>query len=717
MTVANWHRLGRLAKAAALASAAAVCVGGGLAVQAWVLHWGLKLPISLPRDLLLWPEAALAGYSDPLTVKWIRLAGMAGLLPTAALVAAILKARPKVDLHGTAAFAREREIAAAGMRARAGLIAGFTGPLPSPHYGKPVSRFGQIDEEHGRVKVEKKGHLNARNLLTYGGPEHMLLYAPTRSGKGVGVVVPNLLNWPDSAVVLDIKKENWQLTAGFRKAGGQEVFLFDPLDPEGRTHRWNPLGHVRRGTAFQVEDLQRLADLFIPVASKDPFFDRAAQTAFVGVGGYLAETPELPFTLGELYRQLTLTPSFAATFRARIEERKDSARPLTLQTVATLNDFLSKSENTFESVKSTITANLGLFANPILDRATAASDFDFADLRRKRMTIHVGITPNNLGRLGPLLNLFFQSCVDANMQDLPEHNPALKHRVLLCMDEFAAVGELPAFKRGIGYFAGYGLKVLTIVQTPAQLADIYGSDGAEAYMDNAGITVVFTPKGLKEARNLSERLGTHGAEAVSASRSKLLTSRNPPTISTSEQKRSLMMPQELLQLDQSEAIILAAGHPPIRAKKIRFYAEEALLERSRIPPPEIPPLRADASADDVRSLRDENRRMREDLSSLEAEVRRIAALKLAQAANVATGQPAEVPMTDEEIANPSTISFDRLALAGDNVRAKIKSLAAAGTIGTKEGVAAILGEMGVAVPEEKPAKPARAPKKEKARHG
>ena len=118
-----------------------------------------------------------------------------------------------------------------------------------------------------------------------GGPEHMLLYAPTRSGKGVGIVVPNLLNWPDSAVVLDIKKENWQLTAGFRKSAGQEVFLFDPLDPEGRTHRWNPLSTVRRGTEFQIEDLQRLADLFIPVASKDPFFDRAAQTALVGVGG------------------------------------------------------------------------------------------------------------------------------------------------------------------------------------------------------------------------------------------------------------------------------------------------------------------------------------------------------------------------------------------------------------------------------------------------
>ncbi|MGY9048366.1 conjugal transfer protein [Puniceibacterium antarcticum] len=694
MIVQNWHRLDIAARAAAIIAAVLFAVIGGGVTAAYALHWGLNIPVALPRALLLWPRVALAGYTDPETVKWIKLSGYAGLVPGIVLGAAILKARPKPDVHGRAEFARESRIRQAGMRSKTGIIAGFTGSLPARNYGKPVDRWGRAVEDGGSVKIQKSGHLSDRNLLIYGHDEHILLYAPTRSGKGVGVVVPNLLNWPDSAVILDIKKENWTLTAGFRKAGGQEVYLFDPLDPTGKTHRWNPLSTVRRGTDYQIEDLQRLADLFIPVASKDPFFDRAAQTAFVGVGGYLAETPELPFTLGEIYRQLTLTPAFVKTFRARLEAREEAERPLSLQTVSTLNDFLSKSENTFESVKSTITANLGLFANPMLDRATAASDFDFADLRKKRMSIYVGITPNNLGRLSPLMNLFFQSCVDANMQELPEQNPALKHKVLLCMDEFASVGEMPSFKRGIGYFAGYGMKVLTIVQTPAQLADIYGQDGADAYMDNSGVSIVFTPKGTKEARNLSERIGTLGIETRSESRPKHLANGKGTTVNHSEQKRALMLPQELLQMDQSEALVFVAGHPPIKAKKIRFYAEAALVERSKIPPPQIDPIGRDDMLREVAALRDENRQLRRQHAELHKRLDKMESPKASQAQNVANGEPAEVPMTDEEITNPAGISFERLKLSAPEAQAKIAELNTAGKVATPKGAAEILAALG-----------------------
>lgn len=694
MIVQNWHRLGTPARAAAITAAAGIGVVGGLMTSAYALQWGLNVPVHLPRDLLLWPRAALAGYTDPETLKWVKLAGYAGLLPAAVLGAAILKAKPKPNVHGRAEFAREREIRGAGMRSSAGLIAGFTSARPHKTYGKPVDRWGRTVEHGGKLKIHKAGHLNAQNLLLYGGDEHVLLYAPTRSGKGVGVVIPNLLNWPGSAVILDIKKENWALTAGFRKSGGQDVFLFDPLEPSGKTHRWNPLATVRRGTEFQIEDLQRLADLFIPVASKDPFFDRAAQTAFVGVGGYLAETPELPFTLGEIYRQLTLTPSFAKTFRKRIEDRAKSERPLSVQTVSTLNDFLSKSENTFESVKSTITANLGLFANPMLDRATSASDFNFADLRRKPMSIYVGISPNNLGRLAPLMNLFFQSCVDANMQELPEQNPALRHKVLLCMDEFASVGELPAFKRGIGYFAGYGLKVLTIVQTPAQLADIYGRDGADAYMDNSGVSIVFTPKGLTEAKNLSERLGTLGVEVESESKSKYLANRQGTTVSQSEQRRSLMLPQELLQMDQSEALVLVGGHPPIKAKKIRYYAESALLKRTKIPAPHVPSIAGSTLERELALVKAQNAMLIARQTEMQEKVDHILSLQAAHAENIAKGEPAEVPMSDEEIADPSTISYERLSLTGHQQQAKIAELNTAGTIGTKEGAIDLLEAFG-----------------------
>ena len=702
MILEKWPDLSPAAKASLLGFCGLLSVGGGLTLSGFVAARGLNISFDPLSDLLLWPRLALTDYTGVETAKWIKLGGYAGLTPALLITLAFLTNKPKRDLHGKARFAAERDIRTAGLRSGNGLIAGFTGPLPSRNYGKPVDRMGRCVEDDQVVKIASTGHLTTRNLLTYGGPEHMFLYAPTRSGKGVGVVVPNLLNWSGSAVILDIKKENWTLTAGFRKSGGQDVYLFDPLEPNGKTHRWNPLSTVRRGGDFQIEDLQRLADLFIPVHSKDPFFDRAAQTAFVGVGGYLAETPDLPFTLGEIFRQLTLTGNVVKTFRDRIKKRKDEGRPLSWQTEAALTDFISKSENTFESVKSTITANLGLFANPMLDRATSASDFDFADLRRRRMSIYVGITPNNLGRLGPLLNLFFQSCIDANMQELPETNLALKHTVLLCMDEFAAVGELPAFKRGIGYFAGYGLKVLTIIQTPAQLADIYGVDGAAAYMDNAGVEIVFTPKSLKEARNLSERFGTLAMESQSTSKSKHLADRKGTTISTSEQKRALMMPQELLAMDQSQALVIIAGHPPVKANKLRYYAEEVFLERSKIPPPDISSIVKGAMQDELAELKADSKRQREDLAALREELARISVLAGYRAENVANGQPPSVEMSDAEITNPETIMPERLKLDHTGARAKLDALRKSGKLTTRNGARDLLSALGVelAAPEK-----------------
>lgn len=702
MILEKWPDLSPVSKSAFLGFCGLMSVGGGLALSGFVVGRGLNIAFDPASDLLLWPKLALSDFSGHETEKWIKLGGYAGLTPALLIALAFLMNKPKGNLHGKARFALARDIKTAGLRSSKGLIAGFTGPLPSRNYGKPVDRMGSSVEDGATVKIAPTGHLTGKNLLTYGGPEHMFLYAPTRSGKGVGVVVPNLLNWPGSAVILDIKKENWTLTAGFRKSGGQDVYLFDPLEPNGKTHRWNPLSTVRRGGDFQIEDLQRLADLFIPVHAKDPFFDRAAQTAFVGVGGYLAETPDLPFTLGEIFRQLTLTGNVVKTFTDRIKQRKEEGRALSWQTEAALTDFISKSENTFESVKSTITANLGLFANPMLDRATSASDFDFADLRRRRMSIYVGITPNNLGRLGPLLNLFFQSCVDANMQELPETNPTLKHKVLLCMDEFAAVGELPSFKRGIGYFAGYGLKVLTIIQTPAQLADIYGGDGAAAYMDNAGVEIVFTPKSLKEARNLSERFGTLAMESQSTSKSKHLADRKGTTVSTSEQKRALMMPQELLAMDQSQALVIIAGHPPVKANKLRYYAEEVFLERSKIPPPDIPSIVKGATQDELAELKADNKRQREDLAALREELARISVLAGYRAENVANGQPASVEMSDAEITNPETIMPERLKLDLTGARSKLDALRKSGTLTTRDGTRDLLSALGVelATPEK-----------------
>ena len=134
-----------------------------------------------------------------------------------------------------------------------------------------------------------------------------MLSAPTRSGKGVGVVIPNLLNWPDSAVVLDIKGENYAITAGYRARHGQAVYAFSPFDESARSHRWNPLTAVRTSPLHRVGDLLTIAQVFFPNdgsgTSSEAFFNDQARNLFLGLGLVLLETPELPRTLGELLRQ------------------------------------------------------------------------------------------------------------------------------------------------------------------------------------------------------------------------------------------------------------------------------------------------------------------------------------------------------------------------------------------------------------------------------
>ncbi|MBX9708905.1 MAG: type IV secretory system conjugative DNA transfer family protein, partial [Caulobacteraceae bacterium] len=188
---------------------------------------------------------------DPEVRRWLTVGlSCAGLVGGILIVAVLLRQRR--PLHGAARWASAAEQSRAGLRSRCGVV-----------LGRADGRF-----------------------LIADGPEHVMLYAPTRTGKGVGVVIPNLLAWPDSIVVLDIKRENYLATAGYRAEAGQTVHLFDPLAPDGRTARFNPLDHIDRSDPIQVlDELQRMAAMLFPAHDRaDPFWAEASRTGFIGVG-------------------------------------------------------------------------------------------------------------------------------------------------------------------------------------------------------------------------------------------------------------------------------------------------------------------------------------------------------------------------------------------------------------------------------------------------
>jgi len=509
-------------------------------------------------------------YADdpPLRKKLIASMVVSGFGLLIVLPAALVAAgRPRRPLHGDARFANAGEVA------RAGLIGHSKTPSPSILVGRYRGCF-----------------------LALPGQLSVMLSAPTRSGKGVGVVIPNLLTWPDSVVVLDIKGENYDITAGYRAALSgafeQAVFAFSPFDEEARSHRWNPLTAVRTSAMHRVGDLLVIGQVFFPNdgsgTSSEAFFNDQARNLFLGLGLLLLESPELPRTVGELLRQSSgRGQSLTAHLKGVIEQRKMTGRPLSDECVDALQRLLSNSDNTLTSIVATMNAPLTIFADAVVDAATSGDDFSLADVRRRRMSIYVRIPPNRLANARPLLNLFFSQLVSLNTQQLPERDPALKFQCLLVNDEFAAMGRVGIISTAAAFLAGYNLRLLTVVQAMSQLDAVYGDKDARTFATNHGLQILFAPREQRDADEYSAMLGQFTERATSRGRSRSFSQHSSSGTSTneSEQRRALLVPQEFKELGSERLVVIAENCKPILAEKIRYHREKVFTARLRPAPP------------------------------------------------------------------------------------------------------------------------------------
>lgn len=464
----------------------------------------------------------------------------------------------KRSLHGEARFARIGEVR------RAGLLANEAGD------GIIIGRIGR--------------RFLTASLADY---PHVMLAAPTASGKGVGVVIPNLLHWNHSVIVLDIKRENWQLTAGFRARHGHKVFLFDPGSPDRRTHRWNPLAYVRKDHALRVDDIQKIGHMLFPdIPNVDPMWSASCRSLFLGIVLYLLETPGVTVSLGQVAREM-YAPN-EKRFEAAFKQAQAAGKPYSTACVHAISDYLNTSDNTRTSIRKTFTSRFELFLNPILDAATADNDFDLEQLRRTRMSLYIGISPDNLGRLAPLLNLFFQQVVDLNTRVLPEHDKSLQYQVLLLLDEFKSLGKMPLLVDGVAFLRGYGVRLLPIFQSPSQVREIYGDEAARTFFENHHVRLTYTPATVDAATDIARELGYYTYKARSISRPQSFSGgKGGGSSSTSDQQRALMLPQELRELGTEEAIIFAKGVKPIHADKIRWYRDPEFKGRP-LGAPEVP---------------------------------------------------------------------------------------------------------------------------------
>jgi type IV secretion system protein VirD4 len=267
--------------------------------------------------------------------------------------------------------------------------------------------------------------------------------------------------------------------------------------------------------------------------------------------------------------------------------------PLPDTCVRALSDVIDLAPQTASSIRKTFTSRLELWANPVLDAATASSDFDLRALRKQPISIYLGVAPKDLDRLAPLISIFFQQAIALQTDELPEHNSALQHQVMMVLDEFPALGRIPIMTKASGFLPGYNVRILLIMQALSQLRDVYGENGARTLLKTLAARIFFSPKDMEDAEEISRELGTTTVKVSTVSKPSFAffdsKARRQRSVSVSEQKRALMLPQEVKGIGTRGELIFCENLRPILARKLRYY-ENRRFRRCLLPAPCVAPI-------------------------------------------------------------------------------------------------------------------------------
>ncbi|WP_374525532.1 conjugal transfer protein TraG [Sphingopyxis sp.] len=510
-------------------------------------------PFYLPPAFFWW-WYGFDAYAPSIFIEGAWIAASGGFISVAVAIGmSVWRAREakKVETYGSARWAEAEEVKAAGLLGPDGVV------------------LGRYD----------------RHYLRHDGPEHVLCFAPTRSGKGVGLVVPSLLTWPGSAIVHDIKGENWQLTAGFRARHGR-VLLFDPTNP--KSSAYNPLLEVRRGE-WEVRDVQNIADILVdPEGSleKRNHWEKTSHALLVGA------------ILHVLYAEEEKTLAGVAAFLSDPKRPIESTLAAMMKTAhlgeagphpviaSAARELLNKSDNERSGVLSTAMSFLGLYRDPVVAEVTRRCDWRITDIvtARHPTTLYLVVPPSDINRTKPLIRLILNQVGRRLTEDLQAK--VGRHRLLLMLDEFPALGRLDFFESALAFMAGYGLKSFLIAQSLNQIEKAYGANNS--ILDNCHVRVSFATNDERTAKRVSDALGT--ATEMKAMRNYAGHRLSPwlghLMVSRSETARQLLTPGEIMQLPPSDEIVMVAGTPPIRAKKARYY-EDARFKERILPPPAL----------------------------------------------------------------------------------------------------------------------------------
>ncbi|KFX10708.1 Putative conjugal transfer protein TraK [Pectobacterium atrosepticum ICMP 1526] len=643
-----------------------LCIGGAIGLYAGGLVFLSLTHISsqlLNYDTLIqaWDYWHVKKMQAPIIVGTIIFL-LASIVPfIGVIITAFFESLPP-NIHGDATVITDKELEDSGL-------------LSTDESDKPEILIGKVAE----------GIYKGR-YLKFSGQQFLGLGAPTRSGKGVGFVIPNLLNYRDSVCVLDIKAENFIMTAGYREKQGQEIYVFAPdgyrftkedyikyklsdhyvnmtkeeqKEFEERyydnaqvlTHRWNPLGYISRSKSRRVGDIKDMVAIIYPDSGGDnSIWNSMASGVFSAYILYMLDMESIvnrinaeirdnrinniyddreelkpyPVTMAQMF-SLTGVGNLAEWMNEEILYWKDQGYPLSIECTEGFNRFISVDEKTRGNIMQNFSQPLSIFEAESCRLATEDNDFNFDDLRKKRMSVYIVLSPSGIKKYKRLVNLFFSQLITINTRVLPEHDDSIKYQCLLALDEFTSMGKVDIIESSIAFTAGYDLRYMIIYQNDGQLEseDAYGKAGAATLKENLAVEVIYPPKTVNQT---AERVSkTFGKKTITVKTKSRTNSNGGVSTGTNESYvgRDLYLPQEVVALGSEKYVMRNIGKgkktkvainqiiimeqvKAFVAHKIIYFDEPVFLERKKIATdniPSIPVLKAIERYDIPRSKR------------------------------------------------------------------------------------------------------------------
>ncbi len=498
------------------------------------------------------------------------------------------------DAYAPSVFTKGGQIAAGG--GFLGTLFAVAGSVWRGRQAKKLTTFGS--SQWANKSMMKQAGLFAEdgvflgqshdNYLRHNGPEHVMAIAPTRSGKGVGLVIPTLLSWTGSTVIHDIKGENWQLTAGWRSTFSH-CLLFDPTN--AASAKYNPLLEVRKGEC-EVRDVQNIADILVDpdgVLERRNHWEKTAHSLLVGTILHILYA-EKEKTLARVASFLSDPKrSFEKTLWAMMETNhlgntdKAEAHPVVAQAA---RELLNKSENERSGVLSTAMSFLSLYRDPTVAEVTSKCEWRISDLvdAGKPVSLYLVVPPSDISRTKPLIRLILNQIGRRLTESLETNNNPKRRKVLFMLDEFPALGRLDFFESALAFMAGYGVRAFLIAQSLNQIEKAYGPNNA--ILDNCHVRIAFATNDERTAKRISDAVGS--TTEMRAMRNyaghRLAPWLSHVMVSRQETARQLLTPGEVMQLPADEEIILLSGTAPIKANKITYYTDKNFTSRVCAPP-------------------------------------------------------------------------------------------------------------------------------------